>query len=380
MPSRPTCHMGLLTFSILAIGLSVATQPVAGRTWYITPDGSGDAPTIQAATDSATSGDSILVGPGVYYEQLNLRHNGLVILGELGAEATIVDGGATWSVLQMGSGTIEGLTLRNGLAYQYGGGISIGGPQASVIRRCIIEGNQSGREPDSAVGGGIFNNSIGTTIEDNIIRNNFVLGEGGGIYDIGDATVIARNVIVANRAQISTGGLGTFRATVVDNIIAGNDGGYNAGGVRIEGALLRNNTIVGNLTTNGFRNAAGVDAGAGDVRMENNIVADNHSSGGEGVGIVIGGSLTIPPSCNVAWGNDIDILGPWGPNNFILDPEFCAVQPATSLNFFIQEDSPCAPGKSPSGANCGLIGAAPIGCGSVAVHRSTWADVKRLYR
>ena len=33
------------------------------RTWYVKPDQTGDAPTIDAAYDSTTTGDTILVAP-----------------------------------------------------------------------------------------------------------------------------------------------------------------------------------------------------------------------------------------------------------------------------------------------------------------------------
>ena len=49
-------------------------------------------------------------------------------------------------------------------------------------------------------------------------------------------------------------------------------------------------------------------------------------------------------------------------------------------NFTLQADSPCAPGNHPSGASCGLIGAAPVGCGTVSAHRITWSRLKSSYR
>jgi hypothetical protein len=51
----------------------VATAPAAARTWYVKADGTGDAPTIQAAIDSATNGDVVLVAPGTYDDTTHVQ-------------------------------------------------------------------------------------------------------------------------------------------------------------------------------------------------------------------------------------------------------------------------------------------------------------------
>jgi hypothetical protein len=84
------------------------------------------------------------------------------------------------------------------------------------------------------------------------------------------------------------------------------------------------------------------------------------------------------------WANDInDVVGvaPCVATATIReDPEFCAVDPITTLDIRLQSDSPCVPANHPSTGTCGLIGAAPVGCGTVSVENKTWSEVRLIYR
>jgi len=64
--------------------------------------------------------------------------------------------------------------------------------------------------------------------------------------------------------------------------------------------------------------------------------------------------------------------------NFSQDPQYCGV--AGSGNYYLQSDSPCAPGNHPGGSNCGLIGAFPVGCGTTSIRHIPWGALKDIYR
>jgi hypothetical protein len=59
-----------LLLAVLALTLAIPT--VAARTWYATPYRAGDAVSIQEGVDMAESGDTVAVGPSIYYEPVVL--------------------------------------------------------------------------------------------------------------------------------------------------------------------------------------------------------------------------------------------------------------------------------------------------------------------
>ena len=107
-----------LVLAMICFGYGV---PVA-RTWYVAADGSGDAPTIDAAIDSTLSGDVILVGPGTHAvgsEEVNhpLKPN-TSLVSEFGPTTTVLvaaDGPIQPGLIGAGDNcVVSGLTLVGG--------------------------------------------------------------------------------------------------------------------------------------------------------------------------------------------------------------------------------------------------------------------------
>jgi hypothetical protein len=106
--------------------------------------------------------------------------------------------------------------------------------------------------------------------------------------------------------------------------------------------------------------------GAERIEIRHNIIVNR---------VDCNGDPYISTVCN-------DILGNPGcinmAHNFALDPQFCGVSGA--MNYYLQSDSPCAPGNDPVDGYCGPIGPLPVGCGTVDVEKKSWGEIKTLYQ
>jgi nitrous oxidase accessory protein NosD len=152
---------------LVAIALSLAAPGMAtARTWNIQVDATGDAATIQAGIDSAAAGDTVLVGPGTYFENLSVVNKDIRLLGEGGPEATIVDGSHRLDSVIYMSGQlrtllIEGFTITGGVGHYQnsttgGGGIYLDNGASPTIRNNHIVGNGISNGSITNLGGGIL--------------------------------------------------------------------------------------------------------------------------------------------------------------------------------------------------------------------------------
>lgn len=333
--------------------------------------------TIQAAIDSSSTGDTILVAPGTYNETLVANAKQLFLFGS-GYDNTVLDAQMSGRcILFDGGGEIRGFTIKNGRATDFGAGISITGPAVRVadthIYDCIVGSFDRGD------GGGIYLYSLSNSLIENCrFERNRAGDSGGGICDRAALTVIRNNVFVQNSCHVAGGGLETLVGYVYNNVFLGNTSDSFGGGIYGGGIEIYNNTLIDNGHNNPFNQGAGMHIGKDSPLVRNNLVVGSHGPEGANSGVGIkcsSGGSGVTLSCNNSWANDgPDILVSGFcdyANNISLDPLFCN---RSGGDFGLSGTSPCA-----NYPDCGLIGAFPITCTiGVLVMESTWSMIKVL--
>jgi parallel beta-helix repeat protein len=176
-------------------------------------------PTIQLAIDIANTGDTILVGPGTYYENVMVTKDGLSLIGS-GADVTIIDGQGKYNVVykpysySISTFTIEGFTIRNSNSsgsLPGGAGIHLDGDGTYIIRRNKIQ--------DNYVGIAVWNHwGPVVIIEDSVISNNIWDGIEGYCGDM----IMSGNTIAFNGASGYSDDAGAGAKYFVNNVIVSN--------------------------------------------------------------------------------------------------------------------------------------------------------------
>ena len=248
--------------------------------------------TIQSAINVAANGDTVLIAPGTYFENINFYGKAITVTSEQGPAGTIIDGGSagpvvTFAASESTQSVLSGLTLQHGQASSAaynGGGIRIQNASPTISGN-VITNNTAGSN-----GGGISVQSGSPVITNNTIANNGQIpgwtgGVGGGLYISGTgAALVIGNTIANNLETDGSGGAIGINASspvIQRNIIRGNSA-YSQGGAIY---IINNSSasVVENLIVNNAGGTGGgvywlVPSGGGPPSLVSNTFSGNSAS------------------------------------------------------------------------------------------------------
>ncbi|WP_084080534.1 right-handed parallel beta-helix repeat-containing protein [Edaphobacter aggregans] len=221
-----------------------------------------DVPTIQAGIERAANGDTVLVSPGTYNENIDFKGKAITVTSGAtsfsGASAIIINGSGDGPVVAFQTGEVSSAVL-NGFTIQ-GGHINA---------------------DDCSRGGGVYVNAASPTLSNNAVINN----ANYGIYVEGHSspTIDSNNI----RGNFYSG----IGATTCGARFTGVSGvGRGVSVVDADSPQIVGNTIENNDVTRGLISGQASAIGAGiyinrthNVVLKNNIIRNNIAQGEPGI-------------------------------------------------------------------------------------------------
>ena len=300
----------------------------------VNQSGGGNYTSIQEGINNADNGDTVLVYPGTYYENINYYGKSITVASLL-------------------------LTTQDTI----------------YISHTIINGNQNGSVVEFVSGEGLNSIIKGFTITNGFASYIDSIPAGGGIKCINSSPTIAKNIIKENGCDLYINGGGIYcensNSHIINNTISYNEGAYYGAGICIYDSsevLIKGNVIFNNLTCSGYGVAKGGGIFCGGnmcyAVIEQNTICNNIVDFGNGGGIC---SNNVSIVNTILWNNypdEIDgqititysdVQGGWiGIGNIDADPLFADSVNGdfhlTWANFPIPDDtkSPCIDAGYPS--------------------------------
>lgn len=193
----------------------------------IVPD---DYPTIQAAIDDATQGDTIFVRNGTYRENL-VVYKSVSLVGE-DKNSVIIDGDLNGTVITVTADnvTIQNFTIKNSGKGMYDSGILVNNStNVNIIQNIVwrtLDGIRLNFSDNNVISGNkIFLSSFGGIViassADNMVSNNNISGCQWGIY-----MYASNNNFILNN-MLSENFYGIYLYSSINNLILGNTVSFN---------------------------------------------------------------------------------------------------------------------------------------------------------
>ncbi|AKB24859.1 Cell surface protein [Methanosarcina sp. MTP4] len=219
-------------------------------------DGAGDFSSIQEAVDNAQEGDTILVNPGIYRENVEVYRELAIVAdsslsGDDGNRTYVIGDVPEYNVFNVNASnvTIDGFYITGGPSGMewYEVGIYLEGAENCFLKNNTLVLNDMGIVLNDSEGNYLENNNValgyyGVALfnsEENTILNNRVLTNGQGIVLQGSVN----NTLKNNTA--SSNGMGFILSSSVGNVLANNQVSKNECG--IYGQMAESNALINNI-------------------------------------------------------------------------------------------------------------------------------------
>ncbi len=233
--------------------LLLGAGSAAGAMFFVNADGTGDYATIQAAIDAVAANSVIELADGVYAgagnRDLDFHGKALTLRSASGHPAACVidcqgaGRGFTFHTGETGTSAVKGITIRNGYAADYGGGVSCVGASPALLN-CVITACEA-----ELRGGGIYGSNSEPVVNSCVIAGN-TAQYGGGIAwwslggDLWNDLVTGNSADYGDAIYTYTADVALNGCTFDTNYGRGYDSalyGANGGGFTITSCIVWNN-------------------------------------------------------------------------------------------------------------------------------------------
>lgn len=322
----------LLVVALAGVALAGARLLGDGRTYVVSPDGSADFTTIGEAVARAADGDTVVVRPGVYREDLVIE-TAITLRGEGARDAVVVEptgSGPRVTVdrstpaetslpigidLQLSDARLENLSIRAALPLV---GVRVNGGEPSLADVAISIADADGDQVEVAL---LLAGGSTSSLEGLALDQRLQLREASSTSLVRSDLQAAVEILGPGRATISHSRFGPDSGLLVTDGAQGQATRNEFRGSGIVVASASDLELEGNTIRDVGRTAVTISHDGTVARIRGNDIRDSRA------GVAIGPGTDVILAENIICGNDTNVLESSSATADIHDNEVSAVCP-----------------------------------------------------